>query len=61
MSGIELYDHIMDLRARGARITTTVMGQAASMGGILAQAGETRRIGPNGYLMIHEVAAGLSR
>lgn len=35
-----------------------VRGIAASMGGVLLQAGDTRIIGPNAMLMIHEVAGG---
>lgn len=59
IDGLELYDRILAWRAAGTRIDTVIMGNAASMAGVLAQAGETRRMGPNAYLMIHEVSAGM--
>jgi ATP-dependent protease ClpP protease subunit len=44
-------------KPRGQHPTTmTVRGYAASMGGILLQAADHRIIGPESYLMIHEVA-----
>lgn len=57
LDGLELYDAVLKKRAEGAVINTTVYGMAASMAGILVQAGATRRMGPNAYLMIHEVAS----
>ena len=57
VDGFELYDFLLALRAKGTRIDTTIMGMGASMAGIIAQAGETRRIGPNSYFMVHEVAS----
>lgn len=56
--GFHLFDHILALRADGHQIDTRTRGYAASMGGILLQAGETRSMGPNATLMIHEVAFG---
>lgn len=55
--GLELYDAILAHRAAGARIDTTAHGMAASMAGVLMQAGEVRRAGPNALLMIHEIAS----
>lgn len=53
-SGFMLFDFIQELRARGHHITTRTYGYAASMGGVLAQAGDWREVGANSYLMIHE-------
>lgn len=56
--GIALYDYMLLLRALGHHITTVALGRAASMGGILLQAGDVRVMGPNSFLLIHEVSAG---
>lgn len=58
VDGIALYDHIKYLRAQGTTINTTCLGMAASMAGILLQAGEVRTIGAESWLMIHEVSFG---
>jgi ATP-dependent Clp endopeptidase proteolytic subunit ClpP len=55
--GFHLFDHILMLR-ESHRIDTLTRGYAASMGGILLQAGEKRSMGPNAVLMIHEVSFG---
>lgn len=57
-TGFELYDRLMEVRANGTPINTVVLGYAASMAGILAQVGQHRSIGPNAFIMIHEVASG---
>lgn len=54
--GLHLYDFIQDLRRRGHRVTTRTQGMAASMGGILLQAGDHRTISRNGFILIHEVS-----
>lgn len=56
--GFHLFDHILQLRAEGHTINTVTRGYAASMGGILLQAGEWRTMGPNATLMLHEVSFG---
>ena len=56
ISGFELFDFIQDLRARGYQITTGSLGYAASMAGILLQAGEKRWIGHQSWMMIHRAA-----
>ena len=56
--GLALYDFIKDLRQRGHHITTKSIGMAASMGGVLLQAGDERIMGPNAYMLIHEVSSG---
>lgn len=60
IDGLALYDFItQDLREnRGHKVTTVTRGYAASMGGILLQAGDKRLVGRNAYVMIHEVASG---
>lgn len=58
-AGMALFDHILGLREQGWHVTTTAKGYAASMGGILVQAGDVRAMGRESYLHIHEVAAGV--
>lgn len=58
--GLALYDYLLHLRSLGHHVTTVTLGRAASMGGILLQAGDVRVMGPNSFLLIHEVAAGTS-
>ena len=59
--GMALFDEMVTLSQRGGgqhKLTTVVRGYAASMGGILLQAGDKRVCGKESYLMIHEIAAG---
>lgn len=58
ISGFELFDFIQDLRNKGHKITTGSLGMAASMAGILLQAGDIRWIGHQSWLMIHRAAFG---
>lgn len=58
IDGLALYDYILELRRRGTRITTITMGMAASMGGILLQAGDLRVASANSVILIHEVSSG---
>jgi ATP-dependent Clp endopeptidase proteolytic subunit ClpP len=58
IEGFELFDHIQHLRNQGHHITTGTLGMAASMAGILLQAGDTRWIGQQAWLMIHRAAFG---
>jgi len=57
ISGMALFDHIVTMRANGWHVTTTARGYAASMAGILLQAGDVRTMGRQSYLLIHEVQA----
>jgi len=59
MSGMALFDHILWLRRQGHRIVLRALGMAASMAGILLQAGDVREMGAEAYLLIHEVRAGV--
>jgi ATP-dependent Clp endopeptidase proteolytic subunit ClpP len=58
IDGFELFDFIQELRTKGHLITTGSLGMAASMAGILLQAGDTRWIGHQAWLMIHRAAFG---
>ena len=58
IDGFELFDFIQHLRNQGHHITTGSLGMAASMAGILLQAGDTRWIGHQAWLMIHRAAFG---
>ena len=53
MEGLAIYDM---MRASAMRVTTIVEGMAASMGGIIALAGDERLIYPNASFMIHRAA-----
>jgi ATP-dependent Clp protease protease subunit len=57
--GLALFDYIQGLRRKGHHITTKAIGTAASMGGILLQAGDVRVMDTNSLLLIHEVSAGM--
>jgi len=58
--GVAFFDFIGALRRKGHKVTTTALGYAASMAGVLLQAGDIRQIGKESYLHIHEVATGIS-
>ena len=57
-SGFELFDYIQQLRGRGHKVITGSLGMAASMAGILLQAGEERWIGHQCWILIHRAAFG---
>ena len=57
-AGFELFDYIQQLRASGHKITTGSLGMAASMAGILLQAGENRWIGHQSWILIHRASFG---
>jgi ATP-dependent Clp endopeptidase proteolytic subunit ClpP len=56
IDGMALFDYIRSLSAAGHKVTTVALGYAASMGGILLQAGDVRAMAKGAWLMIHEVA-----
>ena len=58
IDGFELFDFIQDLRGKGHKVTTGSLGMAASMAGILLQAGDVRWIGHQAWMMIHRAAFG---
>ncbi len=60
IDGMALFDFIQMIRKMGHKVTTTSIGMAASMAGILLQAGDVRAMGAEGWLMIHEASFGAS-
>lgn len=56
IDGNVLFDYITDLRERHT-ITTTTMGMAASMAGILLQAGDIRVMHRRAWVLIHEISS----
>jgi ATP-dependent Clp endopeptidase proteolytic subunit ClpP len=60
IDGFVLFDFLRSLSHRGHHITTGVAGMAASMAGILLQAGDTRWVGAESWVMIHRAAFGAS-
>jgi ATP-dependent protease ClpP protease subunit len=56
VDGMALFDFILGLRKAGHRVTTSTLGMAASMAGILLQAGDVRTMGKEAWLMIHEAS-----
>jgi ATP-dependent Clp endopeptidase proteolytic subunit ClpP len=55
--GLALVDFITELRAQGAHIDIVILGMAASMAAVIAQAAERRIMGKHAYMMIHEVSS----
>lgn len=58
IAGMALFDYLQFLRGKGHKITTVAIGYAASMAGILLQAGDVRVMGREAYVLIHEVSFG---
>jgi len=57
IAGMSLFDYLRYLSRQGHQITTICSGMAASMAGILLQAGDVRICGPESYILIHELSA----
>jgi ATP-dependent Clp protease protease subunit len=57
-AGMRLFDYIRFLRREGHYVTTAATGYAASMAGILLQAGDKRIMARESYMLIHEIQAG---
>jgi ATP-dependent Clp protease, protease subunit len=58
VDGFALYDFIQDLKRKGHKIITKSIGYAASMAGVLLQAGSERIMGDKSWLLIHETSFG---
>ena len=58
LDGLALFDYLSWLRSEGHRLRIEVLGRAASMGGVLLQAGDERVVGANAFLLVHEVSGG---
>lgn len=56
LDGLAFYDFLIDLRKSGHEVEVLALGMAASMGGIILQAGSKRTMGANAWLLIHEVS-----
>ena len=56
IDGMALFDHIIWLRDQGHEIDIVVRGMAASMWGILLQAGTKRILGKEAWVLIHRAA-----
>ena len=59
IAGMALFDFITGLSRRGGgkhTITTLGLGYAASMAGILLQAGDRRQMGKQAWVLIHEIS-----
>src|SRR3990167_471899 len=54
--GMELFDFIVELGERGHETVTGGVGMAASMAGILVQAGKTRYLSTEAWLLIHRAS-----
>ena len=58
VDGFALWDFLTELRSEGHELTTIARGYAASMAGVLLQAGDKRIMGPTATLLIHEAQFG---
>jgi len=58
IDGFELFDFLVDLGENGHEVITGCTGMAASMAGILVQAGTTRWMSKESWYMIHQAAFG---
>ena len=58
LAGFALFDYIRYIETKGHHITTMALGVAASMAGILLQAGNTRAMGKEAWVLIHEASFG---
>jgi len=58
IDGMHLFDYIQGLKRKGHKITIGTLGMAASMAGILLQAGDHRWVGAEAYVLIHQIAGG---
>ncbi len=56
--GFALIDFVRTLRDRGHKVTMVAFGMAASMAGVIMQAADTRVMGENAFLLIHEGSLG---
>ena len=58
IEGFALFDFIQDLRRSGHKVKTKTIGYAASMAGVLLQAGDERVMGRESWILIHEASFG---
>jgi len=58
--GLALYDYIRAVQSKGHKVITGTRGMAASMAGILLQAGDERWMARESWLLVHQVQFGAS-
>jgi ATP-dependent Clp endopeptidase proteolytic subunit ClpP len=58
VDGMHLFDHIRMMSRMGHKVTVGTEGYAASMAGILLQAGDHRWMGREAWVLIHQVSGG---
>lgn len=58
VDGMALFDYLQELRRAGHRVLTKAQGMAASMAGILLQAGDERVMTAESWLLIHQTQFG---
>ncbi len=58
VAGMALFDFIQEIRRLGHHVTTKALGMAASMAGILLQAGDERVMGKEAWVLLHEASFG---
>ena len=58
VSGNALFDFLQEWKGYGHHLTTVSRGYAASMGGIILQAGHVRQMGKESWMLIHEGSGG---
>lgn len=56
ISGLVLYDALRGMSEEGTKIVSVSLGMSASMAGVLLQAGDDRIVGPNSWMLIHELS-----
>lgn len=59
IDGMHLWDFMSYVKSQGHHIRTISYGMAASMAGILLQAGDERLLGRESYVLIHEISTGI--
>jgi len=59
IDGMALFDYLLQIRKAEHRLHTTTLGYAASMAGILLQAGDVRSMGSESYVLVHEISFGV--
>lgn len=58
VDGMALFDYIQEMRRNGHRVITKALGMAASMAGILLQAGDERVMSAESWMLIHQTQFG---
>ena len=54
--GLALFDFIQEMKRQGHHVITHTLGMAASMAGILLQAGSERKMAKEAWVLIHEIS-----